>query len=128
MKHVKNEVASTSGMLNYVGYDSIKEVKVIPKIELHIYPPLSYEMTSKRVGALVLEIQVEQGDTLGDVLVRLDKKNHEKWKRLIDAQNKKMRPPVRTILNEKALSPSVLAHTPLSDGDQIKFVIIYGGG
>ncbi len=128
MKHVKNEMASTCGVLNCIGCDLIKEAKVMAKIELHIYPPLSYEMTSKRIGALVLEIQVEQGDTLGDVLVRLDNENHEKWKRLIDVQNKKMRPPIRTILNGKALSPSVLAHTPLSDGDQVKFVIIYGGG
>ena len=106
----------------------IKEVKVMPKIEFHLHPPLSYEMTSKRTGDLILEILFDQGDTLGDVLVRLDSEDHETWKKLIDVQNKKMRPPIRTILNGKALSPSLLAHTPLSDGDQIKFVVIYGGG
>lgn len=128
MKHVEDNIASTSGMLNCIGYDSKKEVNFMPKIEFHIYPPLSYEMTSKRVGDLILEIQVEQGDTLGDLLVRLYNESHDAWKKLIDVQNKKMRHPIRTILNGKALSPSVLAHTPLSDGDQIKFVIIYGGG
>ncbi|MFX1236386.1 MAG: MoaD/ThiS family protein [Promethearchaeota archaeon] len=128
MKHVEHNIASTIGIFNSIGYESKKEVKIMPKIELHIYPPLSYEMTSKRVGDLIIEIQVEQGDTLGDLLVRLYTENQNAWKKLIDVQNKKMRNPIRTILNGKALSPSVLAHTPLSDGDQIKFVIIYGGG
>jgi len=128
MKHAEDYLASTSDMLNSIGYDSKKEVNVMPKIELHIHPPLSYEMTSKRVGDLILEIQVEQGDTLGDLLVRLYNEDHHVWKKLIDVQNKKMHHPIRTIFNGKALSPSVLAQTSLKDGDQIKFVIIYGGG
>lgn len=100
----------------------------MPTIEIYVHPPLSYEMTSERVEDLILEEQIDQGDTIGDLLVKLYNKNNETWKKLIDVQKKRMHNPIRTILNGKALSPSLLAHTPLSDGDQIKFVIIYGGG
>lgn len=128
IQNVEDDLSRSSGVLNCIEHDSKKEVKVMPKIELHVHPPLSYEMTSNRVGDLILEIQVERGDSLGDLLLRLYNEGHNAWKKLIDVQNKKMNHPIRTILNGKALSPSVLAQTPLSDGDQIKFVIIYGGG
>lgn len=98
------------------------------KVKLHIYPPLSYKMSSKRVGALILEAQIEQGGTLGDLIARLDNENHEAWQDIFDAHTKKMHPAIRTLLNSKPLSPSVASHTPLSDGDQIAFLILYGGG
>ncbi len=38
------------------------------KVELHVYPPLSYEMTSKRLGPHVIEEKVDHGETLGNLL------------------------------------------------------------
>ena len=128
MEHVEDDVASTRSVLNCIECDSIGEVKIMPTIEIHVHPPLSYDMTSERVEDLILEKQFDQGDTIGDLLVKLYNEGHKAWKKLIDVQKKRMHNPIRTILNGKALSPSVLAHTPLSDGDQLKFIIIYGGG
>ncbi len=100
----------------------------MPIVEIHIFPPLSYKMTSKRVGALIIKKQIQPDTTLVDLLDRLDEENHDAWQKLYNRNKKKMRPPVTTILNGKALSPSVLVHTVLTDGDQIKLILVFAGG
>ena len=125
LKEISEDKNNSSGLL---GSESIKKDIPQPKVELHVYPPLSYEISSKRVGVLVLEAGIDPDDTLIDLLVRLYKEGKKLWKRIFDAEKKKMRPGFGIVLNDKATSSNVLAHTSLSDGDQIKFVIIYGGG
>ena len=98
------------------------------KVELHVYPPLSYKMSSKRVGPLILEEKIDQGETLGDLLARLANGNHEAWRAIFDAQTHRIQPIIMTIFNGKALALSEAPQTRLSDGDQIDLRIAYGGG
>ena len=98
------------------------------KVELHVYPPLYYKMSSKRVGPLILEEKIDQGETLGDLLARLANGNHEAWRAIFDAQTHRIRPVIITILNGKALTFSEAPQTRLSDNDQIAFRVAYGGG
>ena len=85
-------------------------------------------MSSEKVGALVLEQEIDQGETLGDLLTRLEDGDHQAWQGIFDAQTGQMQPVVMSILNNTLLPRSVAPRTPLSDGDQIAFRIIYSGG
>ena len=98
------------------------------KVELHVYPPLSYKMSSKRVGALILEGKIDQGETLGSLLARLANDNHEAWQAIFDAQTHQIRPAIVTIFNGTALARSEAPQIRLSDGDKIDFRVAYGGG
>ena len=98
------------------------------KVEVHVYPPLSYKMSSKRVGALILEEKIDQGETLGDLLARLANGNQEAWRAIFDAQTQQIRPIIMTIFNGTALAFSEAPQTRLSDSDQIVFRVAYGGG
>jgi hypothetical protein len=105
-----------------------KEALVVAKVEVHVHPPLSYKMTSKRVGALILEEKIEQGDTLGALLARLANGNHEAWRAIFDAQTHQIRPIIMTIFNGTALAFSEAPQIRLSDSDRIAFRVAYGGG
>ena len=98
------------------------------RVELRVYPPLSYRISSEKVGALVLEQEIGQGETLGDLLARLQHGDRQAWQGILDAQTGEIRPIVITIVNGTLLSRPVAPHTPLSDGDQIAFRVAYSGG
>jgi molybdopterin converting factor small subunit len=85
-------------------------------------------MSSEKVGALVLEQEIGQGETLGDLLARLEHEHHQAWQDILDAQTGEIRPIVLTIVNGTLLSRPVASQTRLSDGDQIAFRIAYSGG
>ena len=101
---------------------------MLARVELCVYPPLSYKMSSKRTGALILEQEIGPGETLGDLLARLENGDHETWHDIFDAQTSQMQPPILTVLNGTLLSRSVAPQTPLSEGDQIDLRIAYAGG
>ena len=98
------------------------------RVELHVYPPLSYKMTSKRVGVLIVEQETGLGATLGDLLAKLESGDHEAWRDIFDAQTGQIQPAIMTVLNDTLLSHSVVPQTPLSDGDKITLRIVYAGG
>lgn len=98
------------------------------RVELHVYPPLSYKMSSKRVGAHILEENVAQGETLGDLLARLTNGNHEAWRDIFDTRTHGMRPGILTVLNGTVLAWTEVPQIRLSDGDQIGLRITYCGG
>ncbi len=97
-------------------------------VELQIYPPLSYKLTSKRVGALILREEIRQGETLGELLVRLAQGNPEAWADLFDAQTSQVRRVILIVVNGTAVSPSLASQVSLSEGDQIAFRLPYSGG
>jgi len=98
------------------------------KVVLKIYPPLSYKISSKRVGALILEQEICQRETLGDLLARLASGDSEAWAVLFDVQTRQIKPYVVTVFNGVALPVREAFETRLSDGDKITFLPVYGGG
>jgi hypothetical protein len=98
------------------------------RVELHVYPPLSRYMSSQDVGAVVLQPEIGQGETLGDLLARLEHADLQAWQDILDAQTGEIRPIVITVANGRLLSRSVASQTLLTDGDQIAFRIMYSGG
>jgi sulfur carrier protein ThiS len=85
-------------------------------------------MSPKRVGALILEHVIDQSETLGDLLARLESADQEGWRDIFDAQTGQPKPAVMTMVNDRLLSDSAVVQTPLSDGDQIAIRTVYGGG
>jgi sulfur carrier protein ThiS len=102
--------------------------EMMARVELQVYPPFSYRMSSKKVGALILQQEIDQGETLGDPLARLESSDPEAWRGIFDAQTGRMQPAVLTILNSTLLSRSDAPQTALSDGDQIAIRMAYSGG
>lgn len=100
----------------------------LAKVELRVFPPLYYRMSPQRVGVLVLEQAINQGETLGHLLGRLQDGNADAWEEIYDAQAHRLRPVVVAHLNSTILPSSTAAQTSLSDGDQITFHLVYGGG
>lgn len=100
----------------------------MPEVEVHLHPPLSYKITSKKIGPLIITAEIKKGETLTNLLDRLSEENQEAWAGIYDSAIKKMRSPIRTILNGIDLSPSVLVNTKLAENDKIVFMLVYGGG
>jgi hypothetical protein len=75
-----------------------------------------------------LEQETTQGETLGDLLVRLEIGDHEAWCDIFNSKTGQIQPAIMTILNSTIMSRSVATQTPLSDGDQITLRIVYSGG
>ena len=100
----------------------------VARVELHVYPPYSYKMSAKHVGALVLEQETGQGETLGELLARLESSDPEAWRGIFDARTGQMQPSVLTIVNNAHLPRSVAPQTALSDGDKIAIRMAYSGG
>ena len=101
---------------------------MVARVELQVYPPLSFKMSSKKVGAFVLKQEIDQGETLGDLLARLESSDRDAWQQIFDDCTGEMQPVVITILNGTLLSRSVAPRTPLSDGDQVAIRVPYCGG
>ncbi len=97
-------------------------------VKIELYPPLSFRFTSKKVGTFVLDIEINRGETLSDLLLRLTRENREAWENLFNIKTGRMKGPVRTVVNGTALPSSALEETKLSDNDHIVFMIIIGGG
>ena len=97
-------------------------------VELQVYPPLSYKLTSKRVGALTLREEIRQGGTLGDLLARLAASNPEAWGDIFDARTNQVRRVILIVVNRTAVSPSLASQASLSEGDQIALRLPYSGG
>ena len=82
----------------------------------------------KESWALILEQETGQGETLGDLLFRLESSNHEAWRGIFEAQTGQIQPAILIVWNGTLLSHSDVAQTPLSDGDQITLRIVPSGG
>ena len=98
------------------------------KVELRVYPPLSYEMTSKRLGPHVIEEKVDHAETLGDLLTRVSSDNQSAWKKIFNTNLCQMQQGILAVLNGTVLTWEKAPETCLSDGDQVDFRITYLGG
>jgi sulfur carrier protein ThiS len=85
-------------------------------------------MTDQGLGPLVLQRELGSGETLGDLLARLDEGDPGAWRDILNTHTGDIRPGVLIILNGTLLTRSAASQTPLSDGAQISFRIQYSGG
>jgi sulfur carrier protein ThiS len=99
----------------------------IASVELQIRPPLSYGV-SKRAGGLVIQEDIVEGETLGDVLARLAVRNPEAVQQIRDHAKGEIHPPVVTVVNGTVVHRSEATQRVLLDGDRISWFLMYAGG
>ena len=99
------------------------------KVLVKISPPLSYKISSQRVGAFILEEEIGQGETLGSLLDRLSRRNNGGiGDAIYDVQTQQITRFATTVYNGKAMSLLEGPKTQLADGDTITFLPAYAGG
>jgi sulfur carrier protein ThiS len=96
-------------------------------VELHIRPPLSYEV-SKLTGGLVIQEKISENETLGDLLTRLDAKNPTLFKKIYDSSNQEIQKSIVTVVNGITVPRSEAMARELLDGDKIAWFLMYAGG
>lgn len=99
----------------------------IAKVELHIRPPLSYEV-SKKAGGLIINPEVFEGETLGGLLARLAIQTPEIFQHVYDPDEGEIFPPIVTVVNGATMNRSEALEKELADGDQIAWFLMYAGG
>ena len=96
-------------------------------VELHIRPPLSYGV-SKKAGGLVLQEEIAEGETLGDMLARLAARTPEAFQQIFDSASGQINSSILTIVNGTLLHRSAAMQRELLDGDRISWLLMYAGG
>jgi len=97
------------------------------KVELQIQPPLSYEIT-KQAGGLKMEEEILEGETLGELLVRLVRQNPPAFQHVYDSDIKEILPPIVTVVNGTTMPRADAIARKLADGDKITWLLMYAGG
>jgi len=100
----------------------------VPEVELCINSPLSHRMSAKKAGKLILTEEIAQGETLGDLLHRLESTDPAAWQNIFDVQKNQIQTVIVTFLNNTILPRAAAPQAPLSDGDHITFILMYAGG
>ena len=97
------------------------------KVELQIYPPLLYQ-SSKQSEKLIVEEVFNEGETLGDLLIRLEKQDPETFRNIYDSSKRHVHLPIVTVINGTAMQYSRAIQRQLADGDKIAWLLMYAGG
>jgi len=96
-------------------------------VELHIRPPLSYEVT-KLAGGLITREEINEHETLGGLLARLDAKNPALFQKIYDSSNQEIQKSIVTVVNGTTVQRSEAMARDLHDGDKITWFLMYAGG
>jgi hypothetical protein len=99
----------------------------IASVVLHIRPPLSYEIT-KKAGGLILEEEIQNGETLRSLLIRLNVLNPAAFEHVYDPDKNDLLPPIVTVLNGVTLRRTEALSRKLVNGDKITWFLMYAGG
>jgi len=97
------------------------------KVELQIRPPLSYEIT-KQAGGIKMEEEILEGETLGQLLVRLERQTPPAFQHIYDADKREILPPIVTVVNGTTIPRAGAIARELADGDKITWLLMYAGG
>jgi molybdopterin converting factor small subunit len=108
------------------GYDT-HDGRSKASVELHVRPPLSYGI-SKKAGGLIMQEEITDGETPGDILARLEARSPEAFQQIFDSGRGQIRPSIVTVVNGILLRRSEPMQPVLLDGDRISWFLMYAGG
>lgn len=101
-------------------------------MKIRVYIEVGYWLSERIVpgqaGRLLLEEEVEEGQTLSDFLDELVAKNSRFGEVIYDPQCREFHPWVQIIYNDRLIRWKDASVTVLADGDRIGFQPIYAGG
>ncbi len=97
-------------------------------IRLEIQPWVSELLGSQAEGNLVLEENVEEGDTIGDLLKKLKNENQTFGRIMFDTETGNINGNVMIVLNGRIMEALKGLETGIKDGDIIKLLPVISGG
>jgi molybdopterin converting factor small subunit len=113
------------------------EVRGLPKantirVQLEVTPALASVLRNESSGCLVLEKDVAEGATIGDLLadlaVDLTPKYSSFHDAVFDPDTREVSDQVIIILNENLMQFPYVTDAKLSNGDRVMLAIVFGGG
>ena len=107
--------------------DESREGTSFAMVELYIRPPLSYGV-SKKAGGLVMKEGIVEGETLGELLARLEARTPQAFQHIFDSGKGQIQSSVITVVNGTVLRRSKAIQSVLADGDRITWFLTYAGG
>jgi molybdopterin converting factor small subunit len=108
------------------GYDDHERTSKA-SVELHVRPPLSYGI-SEKAGGLILREEIASGETLGELLARLEARSPEAFQQIFDSGTRRIRLSIVTVVNGILLRRTEAMQRVLLDGDRITWLLMYAGG
>jgi molybdopterin synthase sulfur carrier subunit len=97
-------------------------------VRLEVMPWLGRYFDAERLGAVILEKDVVDGTTVGDLMKEMASQNEEFGRVLFDERSGRLAPHIRVILNGRVLELAGGLEAKLKDGDTIRLVAGIGGG
>jgi sulfur carrier protein ThiS len=101
--------------------------KTVFTVELHIHPPLSYDI-SRKPGGITLHPEIFEGEKLGDLVTRLIRQTPEILGRVYDSAKAEILPFVVTAVNGSIVNRDDALGKALANGDRINWFLTYTGG
>ena len=98
------------------------------KVQLKMLPWIASMLNKQSSGWFILEKEIEEGTTIGDLLVDLASSHTGFRKVVFNPDAGKVGDQVVVFLNDSHLQDSAVAKARLNDGDIITLVHVYAGG
>ncbi|MFC2022118.1 MoaD/ThiS family protein [Chloroflexota bacterium] len=98
------------------------------KIRTKIPPHLARMLSAQSSGWLIIDNEVEEGATIGDLLVDLASNYTGFRKGIFNPDAGEVSEQVMVILNDSLLQGQDVVKTRLNDGDSVSLLTVYSGG
>lgn len=98
------------------------------EVHFEVFPGLTSALGSGNTNPIHLDISLQAGETLEELLARLSLKGHAIGRLVFDAETGRLKPRVEVLINRRILSPGVAMSTQLRVGDHVTFVPAFAGG
>lgn len=98
------------------------------KVKLEVIPWLSAAIEEGRSQRLVLEEEIGEGETLGQLLDRLARRYPRFGQYVFDIQRQRLAGFASVVINGAILGQAPDLNEPLKDGDTLTFLPAYVGG
>ncbi len=98
------------------------------KIQLKIPPWIALMLNTGGTDWSVVEMEVEEGTTIGKLLADIASGNTNFKKGVFDPETKQVNNLISIILNDKLLQSSTAINLKLNEGDTLMLLPLYAGG
>lgn len=98
------------------------------KVRLEIPPWVARMLNEQHVDSLILEREIEEGTTLGELLSDLALKYHNFDKMVYNPSLGHVADQLVVVLNDTALQDLNMTEVKLKDGDSVMLLPVFSGG
>ncbi len=98
------------------------------KVQLKITPSLASVLRNQRSDSLILEKEIGEGTTMGDLLADLAPSYNNFRNTVFDPDTGEISEQVMIILNDSLLQFPDVAEAKLNNGDRVMLALVFVGG